>query len=128
MVSATYRIDPQKKLVVILPSEAAGPQDIARVFDEVLSDAQFHHSFQFISDRRGVSREPSSEYVRQAVDVIRRYSASFGNRKWAILIDPDQPAMFGMGRIAEAVSEYAGIDLKLFTDCRQAVAWLHAAP
>lgn len=123
---ASYYLDPERKLVVIHPTATSRPQDIATVFDDVLRDSRFDTTFQFISDRRGLEQEPSSEYVRDAVDVIRRYTQAFGARKWAVLIDPDKPAMFGMGRVAEAFSEHAGVSLRLFTDCSAAVEWLNA--
>jgi hypothetical protein len=123
-LSADYEIDETRGLVIILPGEQTVAPDIAAAFDRILADPRFGPDYHFLSDRRGVTHAPDRQYVDQAVAVINRYRSAFGDRRWAVLVDDHNLAMYGMGRVAEAFSSMCGVTLRVFTDFDEAVAWL----
>lgn len=123
-MSADYQIDEKRRVVVILPGENTVAPEIATVFDRILADPRFRADYQFISDRRGIVHAPHTEYVDKAVAVISQYRSAFGDRRWAILVEQRNSAMYGMGRVAEAFSEMCGITLRVFTEMDEAMSWL----
>jgi hypothetical protein len=123
-MAAGYDIDETRRLVLIRPEDDTKAPELAAVLDQVLADPRFGPDFQFISDRRGVARAPQREYVDKAVAVVNRYRRWMGDRRWAVLVDQGNLAMYGMGRVAEAFSRMCGVTLQVFTDYDEALIWL----
>jgi hypothetical protein len=122
-----YEIDPSRRLVRMTHVSRASPAIWQDAIDRVLSDAAFQHGFDFIDDLTVRVDVPSTLDIHSAVDFLARRQASLAPCRWAMIVHPEMPAIFGMIRMAEGLMERSPIRLRAFTSVSQALAWLGLA-
>jgi hypothetical protein len=117
----TYRIDKVDRIVYLEgddPSFEVWRQTMLAVF----AHPEFETGFNFLSDRRSAAEARSSEYLRAALDFIKRHDNEIGSCKWATVVSTI--AAFGMGRMTQILSENLRIKVEVFKDMDQAIYWL----
>jgi hypothetical protein len=123
-MGVSYRIDPRARLVFVDWGETFPSfTEIRAAIERILQDPGFARGFGVISDRRRIPAEPDQKTVRLFLSFLSRHSSDFGATRWATVTPADRPAVFGMGRMAEALSETYGVTYRVFTDYDAAVAW-----
>jgi hypothetical protein len=60
--------------------------------------------------------------VRAAVAFIQAHANAIGRARWGLVVS--DPASYGMGRMAEALSEGTSIELRVWRDLAEAEAWV----
>jgi hypothetical protein len=121
-MSFAYRIDVQRRLVVLRPDTVPSLRDWENVLDRVASDPLFAAGFGVLSDRVHLKTEPDADYVRGSIAAIEQRSGTFRRTRWAILTS--HLPTYGMGRMAEAYAENRDIELRVFTVESEALDWL----
>lgn len=126
-MSASYRIDPHARLVVIdwRDTSATFPE-VRDTLERLLRDPAFGADFGIISDRRQIPAEPDQSTIRQFLNFLGRHAERLGAVRWATVSPSDQPVVFGMGRMAEGLADSYGVSYRVFTDYDEAVAWATA--
>jgi hypothetical protein len=89
---------------------------------DVFADPEFETGFNFLSDRRSAFEPRSAEFIRAAVNFVKAHNKEIGSCKWATVVST--MAAFGMGRMAQILSEDLPTELQLFTDIDKARQWL----
>lgn len=123
---ADYHFDTANRIGVFRPGASPNVTDITATMERFAAEPGFGPDVNFLSDRRGVTDPPDTAYVRGIVMMVEWFHRRFGKRRWAVLVDPDNSAMYGMGRLAEAHTELQNITMRVFTDYDEAVRWLRA--
>jgi hypothetical protein len=112
--------------VVILESEGEPTiGDWQAAVDAALAAPGFRAGMGLLHDARRMARVPTPQEARARVDFLAGRCRRRGVRRWAVVLDAD--AQYGMGRLAEAVAESAGIDFRVFRERVDAEVWLRTA-
>lgn len=97
-------------------------------FHQLLADTRFLPTFGIVSDRRQLTTPPSRQFVEGFVELVA--SAARTGRftgRWATVVSPSQPAVFGMGRMTEFKAEFALVPYRVFRDLDEAIEWASGA-
>ena len=123
-MSHAYDIDVDRRLVFVVFSANASLADAEAVMTALHADPR--HSFRFgrVYDCRGVTRLPPLAELRAVADLFRRRVDPTVRPRRAIVVRPG--AMFGLGRMLQALMDLVGLDLSIFTDLDEAIAWATA--
>lgn len=125
----THSIDPAHALVTFTGLGAPTRSDIARAVTTVLSDPALGARRRFMIDARRAGFTPSVDFVKWFVGLLCRRPELAGSR-WALLVDSEMPAAYGMGRMTEALLEGKAIEFRAFAHATapqtmaEALAWL----
>jgi hypothetical protein len=117
----SYRIDKANKIVYLEgddPSFEVWQQTMLAVF----ADSEFETGFNFLSDHRSAAEARSSDYLRAALNFLKRHDNEIGSCKWATVVSTI--AAFGMGRMTQILSENLSMQIEVFKDMDQAIYWL----
>ena len=116
-----YEIDVDRRLVVAVFSANASLADAEAVMTALHADPR--HSFEFnrVYDCREVTRLPPVAELRGVAELFRRRVDTTVRPRRAIVVRPG--AMFGLGRMLQALMDLVGLDLSIFTDADEAIAW-----
>jgi hypothetical protein len=76
----------------------------------------------FLSDRRGMSDIPTTEYVRSVIGFLQGHDTVIGARQWAILVSGT--ASYGMARMAQQIGHELPFPIEVLTDEAKARGWL----
>jgi hypothetical protein len=117
----TYRIDKANR-IVYLEGDDPSFQVWRKTMLTVFADQEFETGFNFLSDRRSAAEARSSEYLRSALDFLKKHDNEIGSCKWATVVSTI--AAFGMGRMTQILSENLRIEVEVFKDLEQALYWL----
>lgn len=74
-----------------------------------------------LHDWRGLRAAPSAEELHPRASYAKR----LGPRRWAVVVEGQ--AGYGMGRMAEILTEPMPVELRVFQDIREAEAWARGA-
>jgi hypothetical protein len=111
--------------LVILESEGEPTiGDWRAAVDAALAAPGFRAGMGLLHDARRMARVPSPREARARVDFLVGRCRRRGVRRWAVVFGAD--AQYGMGRLAEAVADSAGIAFRAFRDPTDAELWLRA--
>lgn len=121
----SYEIDAEARLVVL----ACGNTSLERwrdVMMAVFADARYQPGFSVFVDCRSATLAPSTNEVQGVIGFIRSHRAMLGQGRWAVIVE--QPAGYGMARMAEAIAGVSSIELRAFRTPDEAHAWLARVP
>jgi hypothetical protein len=123
-----YVIDPQRRLVRFTHVSRTPIAEWRDTIDAVLASRDYRCGFDFIDDFAVRIDAPSTADVRSAVECLINRQDTIGPCRWAVVVHPQMPAMFGMIRMAESLMEGSSITLRAFTSVSQALIWLGPQP
>jgi len=118
----SYSIDPMNDIVEFDFTGSPSFEEWASVMRAVLSDRSFQSGYGFLSDRRGITNIPTTEYVRSVIRFLRGQCTAIGARRWAILVS--DTASYGMARMAQELGDDLTFPIDVFTDEAKARRWL----
>src|SRR5919112_1768665 len=116
-----YEIDVERRLVVAVFSGDATLADADGIMTALHADPR--HSFRFnrVYDCRAVTRLPPLSELRGVAELFRRRVDRTVRPRRAIIVRPG--AAYGLGRMLQALLDLAGLELNIFTDFDEAIAW-----
>ena len=119
-----YEIDVDRRLVVVVFSGDANLADAEGIMTELHADPR--HSFRFnrVYDCRAVTRLPPVTELRGVAELFRRRVDPTVRPRRAIVVRPGAP--YGLGRMLQALLDLAGLELTIFMDLDEAIAWATA--
>ncbi|HEU5171614.1 MAG TPA: hypothetical protein VFU46_13790 [Gemmatimonadales bacterium] len=117
----TYTIDPTAGIVWLRYGGVPDLPTWIRTMEAVFADPGYQPGLGFVIDRRGVEA-PSVEYLRGAIAFMRAHGPEILNSRWAVVAD--NPAMYGMGRMGQALGAELPIVVEIFPDVDAAERWL----
>jgi hypothetical protein len=97
--------------------------DFVAFFNRLLADPAFHPGDDILWDREGRKELPGREYVENITRLMREKKQRIGAGRVAFVVSGHSPAHFGMGRMAQILSDW-GDRFQVFTELNDAVAWL----
>jgi len=118
----SYSIDPMNHIVEFDFTGSPSFEEWASVIYAVLSDRSFQSGYGFLSDRRGITDIPTTEYVRSVIRFLRGQCTAIGARRWGILVSGT--ASYGMARMAQELGHDLPFPIEVFTDEAKARRWL----
>lgn len=120
-----YTIDETARLVLLTFEEAVTYPEFTETLTAVFADERYERGFSFLADRR-LASVPTSEYARQIVGFLERHADSFGPCRWGTVVDG--PAAYGMIRIIETRTNRLPVEIRVFSNLADTLAWLGLAP
>ena len=117
----TYRIDKINRIVYLEGSDPS-LQEWTQTLLTLFADADYEKGFNFLSDRRSIEKPRSRGYITAAVSFLNAKAAQIGSCKWASVVSTT--AAFGMGRMAQILSDNTPLKVQVFTDIEKARQWL----
>jgi len=120
-----FDVDPATQIVTLRYSEPATYERFVSTCDAVIAHPEYEAGFQILIDHRRVHRAPTVPYVESVLAYLEQHRADFLGARWAVLIDPLDPAVGGMARmLAFRADLRLGIQIEVFQDEAQARIWL----
>ena len=100
-----------------------GPEEIRSRVEEALADPRLPHDVHFLFDTRPSTSlaSRSTAELRDVAGFLGARSQAFGGR---LAMLASEPLHFGLLRMAEVYSEFAGLQARAFYDEFAALAWL----
>jgi hypothetical protein len=123
-----YVIDPLRRLVRLTHVNRTAVAQWRDTIDLVLTQPDFQRGFDFIDDLSVRVDVPSTADIRNAVEFLVSRQSALAPCRWAIVVHPQVPAVFGMVRMAESLMDGSPIMLRAFTSVSQALIWLGPQP
>lgn len=119
-----YEIDADRRLVVAVFTGDANLADAEAIMTRLHADPR--HSFEFsrVYDCRGLTRLPPLGELRGVADLFRRRVDPAAGARRAIVVRSG--ATYGLARMLQALLDIAGLELNVFTDADEAIAWATA--
>jgi hypothetical protein len=123
-----YVIDPVRRLVRLTHVSRTPLAQWRETIDLVAAHPDFERGFDFIDDLSVRVDVPSTADIRHAVEFLGGRQDALAPCRWAIVVHPEMPAVFGMVRMAESLMSGSPITLRPFTSVSQALIWLGPQP
>ena len=121
----SYHIDRESRVVVVTCGNTSFEHWRSTMIS-IFADPRYQPGFALLVDARSATLTPSTEDVRGVVDFIASHRAMVGEAKWAVVVE--RIAGYGMARMAEALAQIAGVDLRAFKSFEEGLGWLTALP
>lgn len=124
-------VDACREIVTFTSGRSPSLLDVAAAFQGIWSTPDLAATRLFVLDSRQAAFAPSMEFVKGMVMLVRGQPLR-NNARWALLLAPDQPAAYGMGRMMQALLDVDGIRCAVFAHASgqeaeaEALAWLLA--
>jgi hypothetical protein len=119
-----YEIDPLRRFVRLTHVSRTPSAIWQEAIDAVLAEPGFQRGFDFIDDLTVRVDVPTTADIRNVVDFLNSRQSSIAPCRWAVVVRPQMPAVFGMLRMAESLMQGSPVSLRAFTSVGQALAWL----
>lgn len=123
-----YAIDTHRRLVRFTHVSRTPIAEWRDTIDAVLAHADYQRGFDFIDDFAVRIDVPTTADVQRAVEFLINRQSAIGPCRWAVVVHPQMPALFGMIRMAESLMQGSSITLRAFTSVSQALIWLGPQP
>jgi hypothetical protein len=120
----TYRIEKSEK-IVYLEGDVSNFKQWKQTLLTLFADSNYERGFNFLSDRRLIEKPRSTEFIRSQISFLKEYTEQIEGCKWATVVS--STAAFGMGRMAQILSEDIPAEMQVFTDMDEARQWLTGA-
>ncbi len=106
--------------VRIETDDEAGFAEWRAALESILADPRYERGMGVLHDWRRHTRAPAAAEI----EARSRYltGSRFGPIRWALLVE--RAVDYGMGRMAEALLDGSGIELRVFQDPAEAEAWV----
>ena len=116
-----YQIDVERELVIVEFSAEANLAEAEALITQLYADPRHSVRFNRVFDCRGVTRLPPLGELRGVAELLRRRVDPTAHAKRAIVVRAGAP--YGIGRMLQAFLDLVGVELHLFMDLDEAVAW-----
>lgn len=119
----TYRIFPEKKLVVVTGEGRVTLDDLLKNLEDLASDPDYEPPMKKLVDHRAsdviaLPVEESKVFAERKRELLPR----FKGERCALVVTYDVD--FGMGRMQAAILEPHGFDIGVFRSLSDALSWL----
>jgi hypothetical protein len=121
-----YEIDPLRRFVRLTHVSRTPPALWRDTIDAVLAEPGFQRGFDFVDDLSVRVDVPTVD-IQNAVDFLNSRQSSIAPCRWAVVVHPQMPAVFGMLRMAELLMQGSPVSLRVFTSVGHTLAWLGSA-
>jgi len=91
-------------------------------YREALEDSRSVGGVHLLMDVRQSAETRTQEEMRQIAELFSR-SENFAGR-CAVLVDPNAPVRYGLGRMLASLADYRGLDFRVFVEEQGAIDWL----
>jgi hypothetical protein len=120
-MSPTFDIDRESRVVLLTCGNTSLKQWRSTTM-AIFADPRYQPGFAVLIDCRSATLTPSADDVRSVIDFIVSHRAMVGEAKWAVVVE--RIAGFGMARMAEALAQIAGINLRAFLTLEGGLGWV----
>lgn len=117
----TYRIDKANR-IVYLEGKTSDIERWKQTFLTLFVDSDYEKGCNFLFDRRAIEELRSTEFIRATIRFLTIHKERIEGCKWAIVVSTT--AAFGLGRMAQTLSEDLIKEMQIFTDIEKARQWL----
>jgi hypothetical protein len=124
----TYAIDSKRGVVVLTYARQPTYTEWQRLMSTVVADAQYRPGLSIVSDRRALTDAVSPGTVERMSEYVATHAGQFARCRWAVVVRPTQLAEYGMARVGQVLFGPSGVELQVFTDFEEAMAWAAAGP
>ena len=121
-----YEIDAERQLVLATFFGEASLTDAQAIVAELYNDPRLSPSMARVYDCRAVTRMPPALELRAVADLFQRNVDPTLRVRRAIVVTPG--AYYGLGRMLQALLDLVGLEVSLFTELDDAVAWVAGRP
>ena len=121
-----FRVEPSLRIVVITWPDVEPELGLWRAsVERVLADPLVENGMGIVSDRRQLTRVPSTAFIRGFISTLELYvrTGKFTGR-FATVVSPNEIAVYGMARMAELLGDHPKLPYRVFKDFDEAVAWV----
>jgi hypothetical protein len=118
-MSMSYRIDPQRRLVLTRGWGVLSAQELLDITSQILVDPRFDPTYRSLGDLREVTQIDMDTLATAHTAATPLFLP--GTRR-AIVATSD--AVFGMARMFASFAERAGQEVRVFRELHHAEAWL----
>ena len=117
----TYRIDKDNR-IVYLSGQTTDINVWKQTFLTLFADSDYEKGFNFLFDRRSIEELASTEFIKATIGFFNVHKEQVKGGKWAIVVSTT--VAFGLGRMAQILSEDVLSEMQIFTDIDKALRWL----
>ena len=117
----TYEIDAERQLVVVVFSANATLAEAEAAMTQVHADPRHSLRFGRVYDCRAVTRLPPLSELRGVAELFRRRVDPTIDARRAIVARGGAP--YGLGRMLQTLLDLVGVELHVFMDLDEAIAW-----
>ena len=121
-MAVTYRIDPPERVVYLTVTGESSFAEWEAALRRVLADPAYVRGSNFLTDRRGQTNVPGTEFPRQVLRFLVGHAADMGRYRWAA-VSPRE-ATFQTLRMFSILAEEVDIRVEVFRDYEEARRWL----
>lgn len=121
-MSRGFTIDPSTRIVSYTAQGLLALDDACEFFDAVLAHPHYDHRYNFLGDCRGLTSEPSADYVRAVSHEVRARAKALGPCRWALVFSSSKA--IGAARLCAELTQGYGIKFGLFVSVTEAVGWV----
>jgi hypothetical protein len=121
-----YEIDTDRDLVIATFFGDASLADAEGCVAQLQHDPRHSPSLARVYDCRAVTRMPPVSELRMVAELFRRSVDPTVPVRRALVVKPG--AYFGLGRMLQALLDLIGLELNVFSDFDDAVAWVTHRP
>lgn len=118
-----YSVDPERALVTLTYEGEPTFVETQATIDAALACGDLKTTSRVFVDRRG-QRPPSSAYMRTMVDYVHSHRQSLQGTRWAIAVNREELASYGLARMAQILLSEGPIELRVFKSADAAIGWL----
>jgi hypothetical protein len=119
----TYRIDADERIVHLTMTGECSYDEWERAMLAALADPSYRPGFGFLIDRRGADIT-TPDFIRRVVCFNLEHQVELGGGRRAVVVG--STADYGMGRMAEILSDDSPSPIRVFKDIDEALGWLRA--
>ena len=98
--------------------------EVLESIETVFNDPDFDPRMKSLNDLREVINTADTEYIMELAQAMIGYSGELGSTQIAIVVSTD--VIFGMIRMLQSYISESPLDVMVFKDLNEAMAWLEA--
>ena len=125
MVSVSYEIDREHRLVRIRMQGALRAQDLLAVTSAMQSDAELNPEWGVLVDTREVTEAPRYSEMQQFVNIARRSPMRDDSRRVFLV---NSPVLYGVARMASTLAAEYGRQYQVCREEADALRWIAGGP
>lgn len=117
----TYRLEPQRKLVIATCSGAISGRDVSGFFDELADKTEIDRTWRCLVDATDVE---SAEFTMRSIRAMIEHIGSDRLYRWRLAIAASLDLFYGLSRVYQILSSNAGSEVGVFRTVEEAERWL----
>jgi hypothetical protein len=123
-MSITHSVDATHSLVTLRYEGVPTLSDAIGAMDQVLAHPALTSRFRYLHDRRANIAAPDTSYVLGIAKYADAHATALRGARWAVVVEPEMIASFGMGRVEQILLEQVPISVAVFVSLAEALVWL----